>query len=320
MPTISRGGIREVSGPDLEKYQMGAAERLQGPGAMERIGAAPQIVAPELQQYQMAGPQQVTAPEDAFKQYQMGPAERVTAPELRDISMQAAGPVGAGQVTTDSWLRPGNAAAYMDPYMQAVVDTQKKRATQDYQAGLEDIRSSAAKSGAFGGTRQAVAEGTSRRDLQDRMAQIQAQGTQQAYQSGQGQFNTEQQMGLGAQTSNVQAALQAALANQQAQQGANQANLQAGLSTQGLGAQTGLQAQMANQQAGLTTGQANLQALLQSRRDSAPTPTCRPRWLINRPDSPLADKIYRRSCRPRASARSSAKMPSNPISRPGCRP
>jgi hypothetical protein len=261
MPTIDRGGIREIRAPELQQYQMDQAERVAGPGAVERIGNAPQIVGPQLAEYQMAGPREVSAPD--LERLRMGEVERVQAPGVRDLSMQAAGPVSAGQVATDSWVRPGNAAAYMDPYMQAVVDTQKRRAVQDYQQGLEGIRSDAARSGAFGGTRQAVAESTSRRDLQDRMAQLQAAGTQQAYQSGQGQFNTEQQLGLGAQQSNVQSAMQAALANQQAQQGANQANLQAGLTTQGLGAQSALQAALANQQTGLSREQAQLQADLQ---------------------------------------------------------
>jgi hypothetical protein len=218
-----------------------AAERI----AAERISGLPQVTGPNLQQYQM------------------GPAERVQAPYgLSSFDINPAASVQAGTVGTQSFTEPGIAERYMSPYMQNVLDVQKTRAQQDYNQQLTGLRSSAAKAGAFGGSRQAVEEATMNRDLQDRMAQIQATGQQQAFQQAQQQFMGEQGMGLQAGQFNVQQALQAGLSNQQIQQQAELANQQARLATQGLGTQAGLQAALANQQAGLTVGGQNLQALL----------------------------------------------------------
>jgi hypothetical protein len=211
----------------------------------DRISGLPQISAPNLQNYQMAGPERVTAP-GGLNAFQLNAPERVSA----------------GTVGTQSFIQPGTAASYMSPYQQNVLDVQKQRAEQDYNQQLTGVRSQAAKSGAFGGTRQAVEESTMNRDLQDRMASIQATGQQQAFQAAQQQFNQEQALGLQGQTTNVQTGLQAGLANQQAGMQTSLANQQAALAAQGLGTNAQMQAALANQQAGLTTGGQNLQALL----------------------------------------------------------
>jgi hypothetical protein len=222
-----------------------AVDQVQAPGAAQwdRISGIQQIAGPQLQYFQAQGPQQVSAP------------------SLKDFQMQAAADVSPqAQVGTQSWNDTGVASSYMSPYMQNVVDTQKQQAQRDYNEQITNLHAQAAKAGAFGGSRQAVVDAEANRDLQNRMAGIQAQGTQQAYQQGQQQFNTQQQLGLQGQQFNVSTGLQAALANQQAQQQANVQNLSAYLQTQGLGAQTGLQAQGMNQNAALQTTLANLQA------------------------------------------------------------
>jgi len=169
--------------------------------------------------------------------------DKVTAPQLRDLQMQAAGNVG-----TQSFTQPGAAQAYMSPYMQNVVGIQQREAQR--QADIQSTKRGAgfAQAGAFGGSRQAIENAEAARNLATQQGDIQAQGLQSAYQSGQGQFNTEQNT-----------ALQAALANQQVQQQTGVQNLSALLQTQGLGAQTGLTAQQLNQQAGMQTGQFNQQ-------------------------------------------------------------
>jgi hypothetical protein len=175
-------------------------------------------------------------------------AGQVTAPTLNQLQMSAAGNVG-----TQSFLQPGSAAAYMSPYMQNVVDIQQREAQR--QADIASTKRGAgfAQAGAFGGGRQAIENAEAARNLAMQKGDIQAQGLQAAYQSGQGQFNTEQQ-----------AALQAALANQAVQQQAGVQNLSALLQTQGLGAQTGLTAQQLNQQAGMQALLANQQTGLQA--------------------------------------------------------
>jgi hypothetical protein len=228
-----------------------SAERINAPGAIDPIQAAQlmRVMGPQLQQYQM-DPRAL---------------QQVNAPNLRDFQMQAAANVApSGLASAQNWTDPGVAQQYMSPYMQDVVDTQKKKANEDYLQQLEGQRSQAVAAGAYGGSRQAVQEATGARDLQLQLAQIQAAGLQGAYQQGQQQFNQQQQLGMQGQQFNIGTNLQAQLANQQAQQQANVQNLSSFLQTQGLGAQTGLQAALANQGAGLQVGGQNLAAQLQT--------------------------------------------------------
>jgi len=167
--------------------------------------------------------------------------ERVNALPLERLQMQSAGNVG-----TQSFTQPGAANAYMSPYMQSVVDIQQREAQR--QADIASTKRGAgfAQAGAFGGSRQAIENAEAARNLATQKGDIQAQGSQAAFQAAQGQFNTEQQ-----------AALQAALANQAVQQQTGVQNLSALLQTQGLGAQTGLTAQQLNQAAGVDTSKFN---------------------------------------------------------------
>lgn len=97
-------------------------------------------------------------------------------------------PFSTGQFTA------GAAQQYMDPYMQNVVDIQKREAqrTSDIQQAAN--QASAVRSGAFGGSRQAVVEAERQRNLAQQLGSIQATGSQQAYQQGLQQFQTEQQL------------------------------------------------------------------------------------------------------------------------------
>ena len=164
----------------------------------------------------------------SLSQYQMGPAERVGAERF-----------GLGAMEE-----------YMSPYMQGVIERQKKGAVQDYMRQLPNIGAAAARMGARGGTREALLQSEARRSLSERLGDIEAQGLQQAYQQAQQQFGADRA-----------AQMQAALANQQAGLTTGQQNLAALLQTQGLGAQTGLQAQQANQAAQLQAQQQMLAQL-----------------------------------------------------------
>ena len=191
-----------------------------------------------------------------LQNYQMGPAERVN---------------------TQSFAQPGSAEAYMSPYMQSVVDIQKREAAR--QSGIQGTQqqAQAAQAGAFGGGRDAIMRAERERNLSQQMGDIQAQGSQNAYQQAQQQFNAEQQARLQAQQANQQAGLtvggqnlaanlgiqqlgtqtglQTSLANLSNQQQAAVQNQAAQLQMQGMSAQQALQAALANQQAGLTTQQ-----------------------------------------------------------------
>jgi len=153
-----------------------------------------------------------------------------SAPQLRDASAMA-GMAGLGALNTSFTYNPyqaksftdsGRASDYMSPYMQNVVDVQSQQAKRQADIAAQTQQAQAARSGAFGGGRDAIMRSQGNAELQRTLAGIQATGSQNAYQQGMQQFNAEQ------------GASQAA-ANLNAQQG----QFGAGLGLQGM--QTALQ-------------------------------------------------------------------------------
>lgn len=221
---------------------------------------AQQIGLPELQQYRMQAPDMIRAREYAAPQMQA--AQTQFKPDLNYFQMEGPGTFGTEQ-----------AQQYMSPYMQNVVDVQKQAAIRDAQQQQLGANLGAARQGTYGGARQLLAQTERERNLGQQLGQIQAAGSQAAYQQAQQQFNAEQaarqqagqanlQAKLGVQQLGTQTGAQLALANLDAQSQANVQNLAAKLQTQGMNAQQALQAALANQQAQLTVGQQNLGAAL----------------------------------------------------------
>jgi hypothetical protein len=158
-----------------------------------------------------------------------------------------------------SFTDTGVASRYETPYMQQVVDVQQKAAKREDEIARQGRAAQAVRAGAFGGTREAVAEAEAQRGLQDRLAQIQAMGSQQAFQQAQQQYNLEQQARTAANqalgqarlgTASTQAQLGLQAAAQQFQQAGYDANTamqlaqlqqaQQGMSLQQAGAYQGL--------------------------------------------------------------------------------
>lgn len=221
---------QDVNAPGLNQYQMGPIQGINAANAgMSQLGSAPTY----------SGQQLSYRPQDIG--YQQVGAERVQAMPLDKYQMQA-----ARDISTGSFTQPGTADQYMSPYMQSVVNTQQREAQRKADIAAQSRGAAAARSGAFGGSRQAIENAEAARNLATQKSDIQAQGLQSAFQQAQQQYNTEQQT-----------ALQAALANQQTQQQTGVQNLSALLQTQGLAAQTGLTAQTSNQQAALQAALAN---------------------------------------------------------------
>ena len=105
---------------------------------------------------------------------------------------QGAGMFGAGANTTgfglsalNSMTDPGATQAYMSPYQQNVIDVNKQEAMRDYQKMAPQMGANAARSGAFGGTRQAVESSEAQRNLQTKLGNIQATGMQNAFDAAQ---------------------------------------------------------------------------------------------------------------------------------------
>jgi hypothetical protein len=102
----------------------------------------------------------------------------------------------AGNLGGQSFTNAGTAGTYMSPYMQNVVDIQKREAQR--QSGIQGTQqqAQAVQAGAFGGGRDAIQRAERERNLGTQMNDIQAQGLQSAYQSAQNQYNTEQNKNL----------------------------------------------------------------------------------------------------------------------------
>ena len=199
-------GQERIAGFTPEQQQVrGGILGQQTPG---QFGAATQLA-------NMAGQGSLAAGQYDPAQFY---ANQVGGPNLQQYSMTGPDMFGVQQ-----------AGQYMSPYMQQVVDMQKREATRDAQQGqlVQDL--GAARQGTYGGSRQLLAGLERERNLGQQLGDIQATGSQAAFQNAQQQFNEEQKL----------------------RQQAGQTNLQAALGVQELGTQSGLQALLANQQYGL---------------------------------------------------------------------
>lgn len=150
----------------------------------------------------------------------------------------AAERAAAERATTGRFTDPGVASSYMSPYMQNVVDIQKREAQRAADIAGTQRGSEAVRAGAFGGSRQAILEAEAQRNLAQQMGDIQARGSQAAYEQAAQQFQTDEQRNLAMQQSNIQAQLQAALANQQTGLAAALANQAKNLEAQQLSEQS----------------------------------------------------------------------------------
>jgi hypothetical protein len=84
--------------------------------------------------------------------------------------------------------------------MQNVTDVQKQQAISDYARKIPGMGANAARFGGLGGTRNALMESEAQRNLGNQLANIQATGSQNAFQNAQNQYNQAQnQMLSGAQ-------------------------------------------------------------------------------------------------------------------------
>tara|TARA_R100001086_G_scaffold50537_2_gene22448 strand:- start:8008 stop:9126 length:1119 start_codon:yes stop_codon:yes gene_type:complete len=171
------------------------------------------------QMTEAAGQRALTASQYNPYQFQM---ERIQAPFLADRRMQAA------------QVDPFASSRYMNPYMQQVVDVQKRKAIEDAEQSqlLQNLQ--AARRGTLGGGRQAVLQAQREKALGQQLGDIQATGQQRAFEQAQ----------------------QVAFKNLDARQQANVQNLASQLETQGLGAKQAFDAALKNQMIGLDTQRA----------------------------------------------------------------
>ena len=101
--------------------------------------------------------------------------------------------LGAGDRYLNAVTDPNITKAFMSPYMQNVVEQQKAAAIRDAQKAQLGADLGAARQGSYGGARQLLATTERERALGSQMADIQARGTQAAYEQAlkNMQFGTE---------------------------------------------------------------------------------------------------------------------------------
>ena len=158
-------------------------------------------------------------------------AEQMQPSQQIGLGSSIAGMAGLGALGTNyqggqfsgGQFGGNEAQQYMNPYMQNVVDIQQREAQRQADIAGTQRGAQAVKSGAFGGSRQAIVDAEAARNLAIQKGDIQAQGLNQSYQQAMAQFNADQARRMQADQ----------LGEQSRQYGA-------GLRMQGL--QTGLQA------------------------------------------------------------------------------
>lgn len=135
--------------------------------------------------------------------------------------------MGAGNQYMRMATDPYAQAAFMSPYMQNVVNLQKQEAIRDYQKALPGLQAQAVRQGAYGGSRSAIQQAEASRNLGTQLSQIQAAGTQNAYDQAMKNLQFGSTLGLqGLQTGLQGATTLGGLGQQQFQQGVDLNKLQ----------------------------------------------------------------------------------------------
>jgi hypothetical protein len=164
---------------------------------------------------------------------QVGQMALQTPEQARGLQNTALGygaqAAGAGSQYANMATSPGAIGAYMSPYMQNVVDLQKQEANRAFDITGAQVQGRGVQAGAFGGSRDALMRAENERNRNTALANIQAQGSQSAYD--QAMKSMQYGSGLGLQ------GLQTGLQGVQGAVGAGQYGL-AGLGTAGTAAST----------------------------------------------------------------------------------
>jgi len=208
------------------------------------------------QQAQQAAERQA----DVYGQSGMTAGARGEAIGARGVSAAEQG-FGAQQAYQQMATSPQAMQAYMSPYMQNVVDVQQQEAIRQADIARQARQAQAVGQGAYGGSRQAVAEAEAQRNLATQLGRIQAEGQQRAFE----QAQQAQQFGAGLGIQGLQAGLSGLRTGME---GTGQAIQGANLGLQGtaqrlaagqLGLQ-GVRTGLEGQQLGLAGTQASTQA------------------------------------------------------------
>ena len=113
--------------------------------------------------------------------------------QAQNYAAQAA---AAGQNYGNLVTNPYAVQSYMSPYQQAVIDVQKAAALRDFQQAQTMRQANAARSGAYGGARQAIENAEAQWALNTQLQAMEAQGQQNAYAQALANIGQQQTLGL----------------------------------------------------------------------------------------------------------------------------
>lgn len=116
----------------------------------------------------------------------LGPAEEQLGAAQGLTGIAALGGLNSGQ------FGQAEADQYMSPYIRNVLNVQKQEAMRDASRQLPGLGAGASRVGGLGGTRSALMQSELQRNLMNQMQGIDATGMQRAYESAQGQYNSDQ--------------------------------------------------------------------------------------------------------------------------------
>lgn len=97
-----------------------------------------------------------------------------------------------GSFNPTSFTQGNTAQTYMNPYLQASLQPQIAEAQRQSQIQQRQNASRLSKAGAYGGSRQAIMDSETQRNLLNNLSGITARGYNTAYDRAERQFNTEQ--------------------------------------------------------------------------------------------------------------------------------
>jgi hypothetical protein len=107
--------------------------------------------------------------------------------EGSNLAMQG----GIAGLNTGQWTNPGVSQSYMDPYMQNVVDIQRRELARSGDIQQQQNQAKAVQAGAYGGSRHGLLDAEQQRNTMQQMDDAQLKGLQASYQSGMGQYNAD---------------------------------------------------------------------------------------------------------------------------------
>lgn len=103
-------------------------------------------------------------------------------------------PIEDKQYYQSVYDQQGGLDKYMSPYIQNVLEQQKREASRDYARQIPGMGAASARMGGRGGTREALMRSEGQRNLQQQLQGIQATGMQNAFQNAQQQAAQDAQM------------------------------------------------------------------------------------------------------------------------------